>query len=201
MQHSPSGVPRAKSILIVDDSDSDRLLLRTMVSRRRPETLFLDATTGMEALNLARTRPVDCVLLDLQLPDLDGLDVLSLLSERRFEAPVIMVTGTGDEEAASTAMREGASDYLSKHGLTPERLLRAIDGAIERRTPDQDPLERETLSVEEVAAVLGISRNTAYAAVQRGEIPAVRIGRKLLIPRRALDRLLSGRNGTENGEN
>ena len=49
-----------------------------------------------------------------------------------------------------------------------------------------------TYRVEEVAALLGISRNGAYEAVKRGEIPVVRIGKRLLVPRVALDRLLNG---------
>jgi excisionase family DNA binding protein len=52
--------------------------------------------------------------------------------------------------------------------------------------------ERLTFTVEEVAKRLGISRNFAYDAVNRGEIPAVRIGRRLLVPKAALEKLLAG---------
>lgn len=51
--------------------------------------------------------------------------------------------------------------------------------------------ERQTLTVEEAAALLGIGRNSAYQAVARGELPAVRLGRRLLIPRAALERRLA----------
>ena len=53
---------------------------------------------------------------------------------------------------------------------------------------------RLTLTVEEVAATLGISRAFAYEAVRRGEIPSIRIGRRVLVPRAALERLLDGDN-------
>ena len=52
--------------------------------------------------------------------------------------------------------------------------------------------ERETMSVPEAARRLGISRNSAYAAIQRGELFAVRIGHRLVVPKRAVDRLLDG---------
>jgi excisionase family DNA binding protein len=52
--------------------------------------------------------------------------------------------------------------------------------------------ERRTTTIDEAAQVLGISRNSAYAAAKRGEIPTVKIGRLLLVPITALDRLLSG---------
>jgi excisionase family DNA binding protein len=52
--------------------------------------------------------------------------------------------------------------------------------------------ERLTMTVEEMAALLHIGRNLAYEAVKRGELPAIRVGRRLLVPRRALERLLEG---------
>ena len=51
--------------------------------------------------------------------------------------------------------------------------------------------DRQTLTVEEAATLLGIGRNSAYQAIARGELPALRFGRRLLIPRAALDRLLT----------
>ena len=53
---------------------------------------------------------------------------------------------------------------------------------------------RLTLTVEEVAATLGISRAFAYEAVRRGEIPSIRIGRRVLVPQAALERLIDGEN-------
>jgi excisionase family DNA binding protein len=55
----------------------------------------------------------------------------------------------------------------------------------------RDQHERQTLTVEEAADVLGIGRTLAYEAVRRGEIPTVRLGRRLLVPRGALDHLLT----------
>jgi excisionase family DNA binding protein len=51
-------------------------------------------------------------------------------------------------------------------------------------------MERQTLTVEQAAEVLGVGRNSAYEAVRRGEIPVVRIGRRLVVPRAALERML-----------
>lgn len=55
---------------------------------------------------------------------------------------------------------------------------------------EKSGLERRTLTVEEAARILGIGRNSAYEAVRRGEIPAIRLGHRLLVPRAALERLL-----------
>jgi excisionase family DNA binding protein len=56
------------------------------------------------------------------------------------------------------------------------------------------PLERRTMSVEEAAVALGIGRTTAYLAIRRGELPCLRIGRRVVVPRAAIDRLLAGAN-------
>lgn len=55
--------------------------------------------------------------------------------------------------------------------------------------------ERFTLSVPEAAKLLGIGKNLAYEAVQRGEIPSIKVGRRLLVPRAALERMLTEANG------
>jgi excisionase family DNA binding protein len=52
------------------------------------------------------------------------------------------------------------------------------------------PNERQTLKIEEAAKILGISRNTAYEAVKSGQVPIIKIGRRLLVPRAALERML-----------
>jgi excisionase family DNA binding protein len=51
--------------------------------------------------------------------------------------------------------------------------------------------ERQTLTIEEAAKVLGVGRNSAYLAAERGDLPTIRLGRRLLVPRSALERLLS----------
>jgi excisionase family DNA binding protein len=58
--------------------------------------------------------------------------------------------------------------------------------------PARNGTERETLSVREAGRVLGLGRDAAYRAANNGEIPVLRIGRRLLVPRAALDRLLDG---------
>ncbi|MCL4849623.1 MAG: helix-turn-helix domain-containing protein [Acidobacteria bacterium] len=59
--------------------------------------------------------------------------------------------------------------------------------------------ERRTLSVEEAARVMGIGRNSAYEAIRRGELPVVRLGRRLLVPQKALEVLLSGGSAAASG--
>jgi excisionase family DNA binding protein len=60
---------------------------------------------------------------------------------------------------------------------------------------EQMPTERQTLKIEEAAKILGISRNTAYDAVKTGQLPTIKIGKRLLVPRIAIERMLSDNAG------
>jgi excisionase family DNA binding protein len=88
------------------------------------------------------------------------------------------------------------SDWWHEHNDALEEAVAVIEWEelhIERRDIGpviERPTQRLTMTVEEAAEVLGISRATAYDAVSRGEIPCIRIGRRILIPKVALERLL-----------
>ena len=91
------------------------------------------------------------------------------------------------------------SDWWHEHSDALDEAVAVIEWEelhIERRDVgpviSERPAQRLTMSVEEAALALGISRTFAYEAVSRGEIPCIRIGRRILIPKVALEKLLSG---------
>jgi excisionase family DNA binding protein len=91
------------------------------------------------------------------------------------------------------------SDWWNEHRDAMDEAVAVIEWEelhIERRTVgpviEERPQQRLTMTVEEAAVALGISRATAYEAVSRGEIPCIRIGRRILIPKVALEKLLEG---------
>jgi excisionase family DNA binding protein len=94
------------------------------------------------------------------------------------------------------------SDWWHEHTDALDEAVAVIEWEelhVERRSVgpviEERPAQRLTMTVEEAAIALGISRATAYEAVSRGEIPCIRIGRRILIPKVALDRLLKGEAG------
>lgn len=96
------------------------------------------------------------------------------------------------------------SDWWHEHSDALDEAVAVIEWEelhIERRSVgpviELRPQQRLTMTVEEAATALGISRATAYEAVGRGEIPCLRIGRRILIPKVALDRLLTGTGSPE----
>ncbi len=102
------------SILIVDDNDSNRDLLY-----RRLKSLgfqCLQASGGIEALEVLQKEKIDLVLLDVLMPDMNGIEVLNEIrnSDLKSDLPVIMVSGFDDVRSVAKCIAIGASDYLSK---------------------------------------------------------------------------------------
>lgn len=127
--------PESLRVLIIDDNPADRevyrrLLLKAPDSRHE----VLEAESGEEGLALCWSAQPDCVLLDYQLPDLDGLDFLAELNRERAvpPVPVVMLTGQGNAHVDEAAMHAGAQDYLVKGETDIGLLMRTIRHAIER---------------------------------------------------------------------
>ncbi len=125
---------RTHSILIVDDDASFRHGVKRQLSMVRAGPVFeaVEASSGAEAMEILKTRKMDCVLLDHGMPGGSGLDWLSKILQLGGHSAVIMVTGAGSEEIAVKAMKHGVMDYLVKGSITPESLEHAILNALEK---------------------------------------------------------------------
>jgi light-regulated signal transduction histidine kinase (bacteriophytochrome) len=93
---------------------------------------FFHAYTAQAGLEAYQNEAIDCILLDYNLPDMDGLEVLRRLSCEKKAVPVIMMTGEGNELIAVTAMKLGSQDYIPKKAVTSSALKRAVERAAER---------------------------------------------------------------------
>lgn len=102
----------AATILIIDDEQTLNHFVQEDLREAGYESL--GALTGQEGLDLIRRQEVDLVLLDQQLPDMHGLDVLKAIREEEPDIPVIIVTGHGAIDCAVQAMKLGAYDYMKK---------------------------------------------------------------------------------------
>jgi two-component system, NtrC family, response regulator AtoC len=111
-------------ILIVDDDEAICRSLQISLEDRGHQTHV--ALTGGEALALLESDPPDLALLDLNLPDLSGIEVLRRIRERGSSALAIMITGQQDAKATIDAMRLGAFDYIRKP-LDLDHLFRVLD--------------------------------------------------------------------------
>jgi DNA-binding NtrC family response regulator len=115
------------TILIADDDPVQRRLLEAMVRRFGYGTHVVDG--GSAALGELENRPFDLLILDLVMPDLDGMSVLERMREKALDTPVIVQTAHGSIDAVISAMRAGASDFVVKP-VGAERLQVSIRNAM-----------------------------------------------------------------------
>lgn len=127
----PLGARQSSVVLVVDADAGDRHAFRRLLG----ETCrVLEATDGRAALAIIRSRLVDLALLDIFLPDENGLEVLQELKAIDPTLPVIVVTGVSTVRSAVTAMKLGAFEYLTKP-YDDQELLRTIRNALGRQQP------------------------------------------------------------------
>ncbi len=113
-------------ILIVEDDPAQRRILEELVKRYGFEAVSADsASQGLDILEASRSKPVDLIILDLVMPEIDGLEFLERLSAYRTTVPVIVQTAQGSIETVVKAMRAGADDFVVKP-VNPERLKVSI---------------------------------------------------------------------------
>ncbi len=117
-----------EAVLIVDDEPVQRRLLETMVQRFGYQAVTADGGDAAMAL-LGGAGRIDCVVLDLVMPDLDGLGVLARMREAGLEIPVIVQTAHGGIDNVVSVMRAGAADFVVKPA-SPERLQVSLRNAL-----------------------------------------------------------------------
>ncbi|MXO76150.1 response regulator [Altererythrobacter aerius] len=135
---------------IVDDEESVRRSLDFLL---RTAGFSVDKWPDGESFlkGVDRTQPA-CVLLDVRMPGIDGLQVQSLMSEQGLNLPVIVLTGHGDIGTAVRAMRAGAVDFLEKP-FNRERLLDALQAALRRLADREGQRAHEQWARAQIAAL------------------------------------------------
>ena len=165
----------APRVLVVDDEESIRSSLRMILEFERYRVE--EASTGREALRRVMMRPPAAVLLDIKMPEMDGLATLSRLRERGHDMPVVMISGHGDIAVAVEATRLGAYDFLEKP-LERDRVLLALRNAVERqRLEDENRLLRgapfelvgESAAMRDLRAVIERAAPTPATVLITGE--------------------------------
>ena len=155
----------AAALLLVEDDSGDALIVEDQLADALPRSRLIHARTLAEALSVL-TPEIDCVLLDLRLPDAGGLEAVEAVRGESRSIPLIVLTGLDDEAAGVAALGAGAQDYLVKGRIDGNGLARAIRYAIERRHADE--VER--------ALLLAQAEAREAARLERGLAPQLLIG-------------------------
>ncbi len=128
------------SVLVVDDVRAERQLTEECLHRAGYEVAA--ASNGLEALARVDLHPIDLVLTEINLPEMDGLDLLRRLASREPAVPVVVLTGQSSEDLVLEAFRSGAKDYLRKQERfeqLPRVLRRVFDEREEERRWQESP--------------------------------------------------------------
>jgi sigma-B regulation protein RsbU (phosphoserine phosphatase) len=154
-----------ETILVVEDNRDIRSFVNSALTTSG--YTVIEAATGWQALQKAEGAPPDALLLDWQLPDITGLDVLRALRSGGCKSPAILMTGYGSEELAMLALRLGARDYLIKP-FSPDELFQAVETALaetrlrRERNSLQAQLTQAVQWRDKVARQLTIARSYLY---------------------------------------
>lgn len=143
-------------ILLVEDNAAEALLcVETLQEAGRGEFEVVHAARMSEAREYIGRYPLDAILLDLSLPDSQGLETLAEIHQAGTDLPVLVLTGNEDESMGMKAVSMGAEDYLFKGDMHGPLLVRSIRYAIQRK---KNEIERETL-ISELRTALAEVKN------------------------------------------
>lgn len=141
-------------ILIVDDDKVDRAVIRRQLRDGAESATLYEAATTADAMAIMQSTPIDCLLLDYRLPDMDGMEFYGDFKTHLDHPPttVIMLTGQGNETAAVEAMKSGVRDYLVKEQTTPTSLASSIERAMSAARTEQE-LATANAALQELALI------------------------------------------------
>ncbi|MFJ8435994.1 PP2C family protein-serine/threonine phosphatase [Kitasatospora sp. NPDC094019] len=153
-------------VLLIEDDAADAILVEELLVDTGLRFDLCVATTLAEARSTLATRPIDCVLLDLHLPDAAGTAAVTAVRELAPHNAVIVLTGLAEEKAGTDAMAAGAQDYLVKGKVDPELLRRTLRYAVYRSHTEQAAMEAQTVRL----------RAEENARLERGLLPPPILG-------------------------
>ena len=136
--------------LIIDDNREDREILKRFIqngaSGNGSDVTFEETSTISEAFGKLHQSKPDCVLLDYMLPDMDGLQALTLLQQEfHHQLCIIFMTGSGNEQIAARAFKAGAYDYVQKSGIGPDFYTTVKNAVHKAREKEQEEKRKHEL--------------------------------------------------------
>lgn len=156
----------SQCILIVDDEPNVRLMLRTALESAGYRVV--EAADGRAALSQVRDQGCDLILLDLRMPNLDGMETLSRLRQEHDATPVVMLTAHGNIPDAVAAMKLGAIDFLTKP-ITPRDLRAAVFDVLQRNRERPVAIEAAAKQPPTTAPTYGYELARAKRYINRGD--------------------------------
>lgn len=169
--HDPESAPQLVThlaasdplnVLLVEDDRGDAIIVEELIADAVADIRLVWAPSMADAERELTTGRPDCVLLDLNLPDANGIDAVGHLGNVDATIPIVVLTGLNDEHFGVSAVAAGAQDYLVKGRVEAEMLRRAVLYAIERKRAELTAVELHASQI----------RALENARVERGLLPS-----------------------------
>ncbi len=169
--------PEQPKVLLVDDNEDDIVLLEDMLDDDAPGKYQIQACNRLlDALRHLSDEQFDLILLDLFLPDSQGIGTYTDERLQIFDIPIVVISGLDDEGLALEAVQAGAQDYLIKGEFSEKTLLRAMDYAIERHS-----LKKQLYALSLTDDLTGLYNRKGFSTLVEQQIKfALRIQGELL---------------------
>ncbi|WP_287817151.1 response regulator transcription factor [Idiomarina sp.] len=163
------------NVLLVDDQTLVREGLSSLLSLSDNVTVVAQASSGREAVRLTTESEPDVILMDIRMPDLNGIEAVELLRTKGFQTPVLMLTTFDDHESIMKAIQAGAEGYLLKD-VSLEVLVDAIEALADGKTWLQPAItERIVQGLKESKAPENDSEQTLVEPLTDKEIAVLRL--------------------------
>jgi len=160
-------------VLLVEDEPDHRLLFRKMLAAAGGREKVIAVESLKRALDYLANEPADIVLLDLMLPDSQGMETFSSLHAQAPNLPIVVLSGMSDENIALEAVRLGAQDYLVKGQFEAGLLSRAVRYAIERHR-----MREELRSLSLVDELTGLYNRRGFSVLAEQQLKIARRTRR-----------------------
>lgn len=164
-------MPKPSRILLIEDNEVHTKWVRLQLKHAAPDGFLLDcATTLSDGIEHLEKGGVELVLLDMGLPDCDGLPSLNILVERFPTLPIVILSALEDELVCTEAVRQGAQDYFFKGHVDGDQLVRGMRYAVARKQIEEE-LKKERRMLSDLNGLL--ARQQAHTAGLQREVNAL----------------------------
>jgi CheY-like chemotaxis protein len=185
-------MPGTKTVLVVDDEPSVLFALSEGLSDRRGGVRVVTAANGIEAVAVLEAEPVDIVLTDLRMPDMDGFELLAFLRRNHPAVPVILMTALGSADTSARLATAGSFECLAKPFHLPD-LKRKIAEMLAQRVKGRV----ENISLASFLQLLEMERKTCTLSVRSHDPEAIHEGKLFFRAGRLVGAATGGLEGRE----
>ncbi|MGQ4667695.1 response regulator [Metabacillus halosaccharovorans] len=162
-----------KNILIVDDHLVVREGLKLIIETNESYQVIGEAENGQEAIDLLPLHKIDLILLDLNMPIMNGLDTIQYLNQKQIDIPVIILTTYNEDDLMVTGIRLGAKGYLLKD-TNRDDLFRTIEAALRGDTLIKPEIMMKILSLKERSRLEDIENKQEKSTLTEKELFIIR---------------------------